>query len=184
MNPSELAMALAAVPHMPPSVSQRPQAPGADRELGENGGQGGWREGGCYWTPTSWWLSLRFSPADPGEDHDSKTLLREPVRLQPAGGTLAVGARKPAQVSVCLPPRRGQLGPKAAKPRARWGGHSRPGTLAQPASLCSERTHPEVVPFSGEFLFTWRAPAHQKALLWPRSRRIQPCAGRASQCPP
>lgn len=31
------------------------------------------------WTPTSRWLSLLFSPSDPGEDHDSKTLLREPV---------------------------------------------------------------------------------------------------------
>lgn len=41
-------------------------------------------------------------PADPGEDHDTETLLREPVRGQPAGGALLVRPGKP-HVSVRLP---------------------------------------------------------------------------------
>ena len=39
----------------------------------------GTREAVAWSTPTPRWLSLLLSFPDPGEDHDTKTLLREPV---------------------------------------------------------------------------------------------------------
>lgn len=81
---------------------------------------------GVAWNP-AWRLNLRFSPSDPGEDHDTEAFLREPVRRQPAGGALVFSARKPAPVSVCLSPSgAGSWGLHAGQPRPACSAWARP----------------------------------------------------------